>query len=237
MKKRKKGKLLIIILIVGILAGIALIVFYPVLQMAPTETGYISDTGVFAVGNSGGTVYLIKTESGYIMIDAGSEPGEIETVLSGQGIAAGEVKWTFLTHSDSDHVASLPLFPDAEIYMSEDEIDLVNGTKKRNAFSYNRLPVSIDGILLVRDMQELEIGGVKVECLKTPGHTPGSMSYLVDGKYLFTGDACKIYEGKYGIHPFTMDKGRAGKTIEALKSMPGNDEYHVFTAHYGYHKS
>ena len=148
MKKRKKRTLLIVILIVVILAAIALIVFYPVLQMSPTETGYVSDTGVFALRNRGGAIYLIKTESGYIMIDAGSGSSGVEAVLSGQGISTGEVKRVFLTHSDSDHVASLPLFPDAEIYMGEDEIDLVNGTKE--ALIKATVPGCSDGFGAVR---------------------------------------------------------------------------------------
>ena len=41
---------------------------------------------------------------------------------------------------------------------------------------------------LLHDGQTLEIGGVRIECFLVPGHTWGHMVYLIDDKYLFTGD-------------------------------------------------
>lgn len=40
----------------------------------------------------------------------------------------------------------------------------------------------------VRDKQKLPFGNATLEILHTPGHTPESTCYLVDGKALFTGD-------------------------------------------------
>lgn len=38
------------------------------------------------------------------------------------------------------------------------------------------------------DGQELPFGNSKLRVIHTPGHTPGSLSYVVDEKYVFTGD-------------------------------------------------
>jgi glyoxylase-like metal-dependent hydrolase (beta-lactamase superfamily II) len=38
------------------------------------------------------------------------------------------------------------------------------------------------------DGNVLEVGSVKLEAVRTPGHTPESTSYLLDGRALFTGD-------------------------------------------------
>jgi glyoxylase-like metal-dependent hydrolase (beta-lactamase superfamily II) len=40
----------------------------------------------------------------------------------------------------------------------------------------------------LRDGDSLEIGSVTLEALRTPGHTPESTSYLLDGRALFSGD-------------------------------------------------
>jgi glyoxylase-like metal-dependent hydrolase (beta-lactamase superfamily II) len=40
----------------------------------------------------------------------------------------------------------------------------------------------------LRDGDSLEIGSATLEALRTPGHTPESTSYLLDGRALFTGD-------------------------------------------------
>jgi len=38
------------------------------------------------------------------------------------------------------------------------------------------------------DGQEIKVGGSVIRVMHSPGHTPGSTSFLLDGKYLFTGD-------------------------------------------------
>jgi glyoxylase-like metal-dependent hydrolase (beta-lactamase superfamily II) len=40
----------------------------------------------------------------------------------------------------------------------------------------------------VRDGESIEIGDARLTATHTPGHTPESMCYLLDGKVLFTGD-------------------------------------------------
>jgi glyoxylase-like metal-dependent hydrolase (beta-lactamase superfamily II) len=171
------------------------------------------------------------------MLDGGSDSNAIETALDENNISVSDIKWILLTHSDSDHTAALSLFPNAEIYMSEDEIKFVNGTVKRSILGYNDIPVNIDEINLLQDRQELLFGGIIVECIKTPGHTDGSMVYLIDGKYLFTGDAVKTDGKKLSVHPFTMDKSLANQTIETLKDMINDNGYTVFTSHYGYYEN
>ena len=206
------------------------------LEMNPTETGQISGTNIYAVKNVRGAVYFIKTDNGYIMIDAGSDAKKIEASLKDIRIDSNDVKWIFLTHSDYDHVASLPLFPNARIYMNEDELQLIDGTTNRSAVGRNKMPkgIDIEKIILLSNHQELSPGGTRLECIKAPGHTTGSMLYLIDDKYLFTGDAIKIDNEGISIHPFTMNKELGKKSIEEIKTI--NSGSIVFTSHYGYHE-
>ena len=54
--------------------------------------------------------------------------------------------------------------------------------------------------VLLRDGQVFTIDGIKIECILVPGHTWGHMVYLIDGKYLFTGDT--IWFGADGGYSF-----------------------------------
>ena len=45
-----------------------------------------------------------------------------------------------------------------------------------------------------------QIDGIRIECFLVPGHTWGHMVYLIDGKYLFTGDT--IWLGADGGYSF-----------------------------------
>jgi len=205
--------------------------------MNPTETGNISGTDVIAINDGMNSVYLVETESGYILFDAGSNMKRVESTLNENDININDVKWVFISHSDSDHTSSLPLFPNAEVYMSENEIPLIDGTVKRNLFSSNNLPIGIDDIIRLNDGQSLLLGDVKIECINVHGHTNGSMVYLVDEKYLFTGDAFKYSKGELRVHPFTMDKTQSLKSIEMLRGIIHGGELTVFTSHYGYFTS
>ena len=204
------------------------------LLMPRVETGQIPDTNIYTL-NAMSAVYLVKTDDGYIMIDAGLSPKALQASLEKAMIEPNEIKWIFITHSDGDHIGGLTLFPNAEIYMSKDELPLINGTAKRNIFGGTSLPSGIDigKINLLVDGQELILNGVRIKCIKAPGHTIGSMVYFIDGKYLFTGDVIKIKNGKISSHPYSMDTELNKKTIEQL--IKNINWSIILTSHYGVH--
>jgi glyoxylase-like metal-dependent hydrolase (beta-lactamase superfamily II) len=238
MKKSVKriAKILGSIIIVAVLVIIAMYKFFPIPWMTPAATGEISNTNIYAIRNGSGAVYLIKTENGYIALDAGTDLEKLEASLQEAKINPLDVHSLLLTHSDFDHVAGLSLFSQAQIYMNEDEIGLLNGTVKRTAFAGNSLPEEIDmnKIILLQDKKEIFLDGTKISHIKSPGHTIGSMSFLIDDEYLFIGDACKISKGTASVHPFTMNAETAQATIEELKSI-SKDCAIVLTAHYGFY--
>ena len=170
------------------------------------------------------------------MIDAGLNMKNIENSLKEENINTNDVKWIFLTHSDGDHVAGLSLFPNATIYMSKEELSLINGTMKRTFLGGNTMPsgVDINKIITLSNGQELLFGGIKVKCILAPGHTIGSMLYLIDDRYLFTGDAFKVKDKNISVHPYTMDKKLSKETIEKLRGTI-TDSQMVITAHYGHY--
>ena len=73
--------------------------------------------------------------------------------------------------------------------------------------------------VLLHDGQVFEIGGIKIECFLVPGHTWGHMVYLVDDKYLFTGDT--IWFGADGGYSFISalaeDNKLAVRSLAALE--------------------
>jgi glyoxylase-like metal-dependent hydrolase (beta-lactamase superfamily II) len=207
--------------------------------MKPAKSGKILESGIYALQNQRNCLYLIESGDGFIMIDAGSDGKQITQKLAEIEIGPSKVKYVFLTHSDSDHTAALDLFINAQIHMSEDELQMIDKTKKRSfLLGYNALPekISPDSICLLADRQKLTLGGREIECIKAPGHTPGSMVYLLDKKYLFTGDAFGVAGNTVKIHPFTMDKKTAGISIKNLDGIIKESEM-VITSHYGFFMS
>jgi len=205
------------------------------IAMKPAKTGQIPGTNIYAVRNVIVNVYLIRTNSGYILVDAGLNKTRLKASFDKAGVNVNDVKWILLTHSDPDHTAALTLFPNAAIHMGKDELPLLDGTMKRNSFGGNKLPSGIDikKITLLSDGQELLFGEVKVKCISAPGHTSGSMLYLTADSYLFTGDALMINNGNIGVQPFSKDKELNRKTIERLRETIDGASI-VLTSHYGF---
>jgi len=234
-KKNKKRKWIIIGAVIAIAVAFVLINVGPFLSMSPADTGRINGAGIIAVNNGMCNVYLIETSEGYALIDAGFNSKSLEAALGELDVAPADIKYVFLTHSDGDHTAALPLFPGATIYMSEDEMQLLDGRTNRSGNSGNSLPAGVDqnSIVLLGDGQEVQIGERTIRGLKAPGHTPGSMLFVADGSYVFSGDAFKISGNKMDVHPFTMDAETSKATMQRLYGDIVSTEL-TLTAHYGY---
>ncbi|WP_242843277.1 MBL fold metallo-hydrolase [Kineothrix alysoides] len=229
--------ILIIVIALALLAA-TIIPFneYPVLFMKPSKTGKIQDSEILAVKNKIGNMYFINSSDGYILIDAGSDIKAVEKIIQQENIS--DVRHIFLTHSDHDHVASLGLFTDANIYMGEDELQMVNGETKRERNKNNSLPdgIGLDDLILLKDEQKIKIGEHTIRCVKAPGHTTGSMIYILDNDYIFLGDSCKISNNKLDIHPFTMDEALSRESIQKISKLIKGTEF-TLTSHYGHYKS
>jgi hydroxyacylglutathione hydrolase len=116
--------------------------------------------------------YLVAAQDGgdAFLVDAGGPVLPLLTAADERGLNLTHV---LLTHHHHDHVAELGdvlgRWPQAQVLAHPDEH--VPGTTGS----------------LVPD-QELEVGGLTVKALHTPGHTGGMLSLLVDGSDVFTGD-------------------------------------------------
>jgi glyoxylase-like metal-dependent hydrolase (beta-lactamase superfamily II)/rhodanese-related sulfurtransferase len=88
---------------------------------------------------------------------------------------------TFETHRQADYISGSPLLQKllhAELIAPPDDF-------KGAAFDYTAVT---DGNIF-----RFSNGGPEVKAIHTPGHTPGSTSYLIDDRFIVTGDTVFIY--------------------------------------------
>ena len=72
--------------------------------------------------------------------------------------------------------------------------------------------------VLLKDGDVLDIDGVKIECFLVPGHTWGHMVYLIDDRYLFTGDI--LWFGADGGYSFISSLAEDNKlAVKSLASL------------------
>ena len=186
--------------------------------------------GVFAIQDKFVNMFIVKGTGGYIAFDAGMDAKNIAQELRAVNIDPQQVSALFLTHSDSDHVGAVGLFSNATVYLPKDEEQMINGQTPRFWVIGNRLK---HPHTLIEAGQPVTAAGITVQGIATPGHTPGSMSYVVNGSLLFVGDTMSLQDGKADLFNdfFNMDSDLQRESLKALAGL--TDIESVFTAHYG----
>jgi glyoxylase-like metal-dependent hydrolase (beta-lactamase superfamily II) len=104
-----------------------------------------------------------------VLVDAPGEPERIAGLLEGTN-----PRYILMTHCHIDHIGAL-----AEL---KDRLGVPIAGHSGDA---SGLPVAPD--VLLSDGDEVLFGNVALEVLHTPGHTPGSLCFLM-GRYLISGD-------------------------------------------------
>lgn len=224
----------IVAIVLTLLAVSILIYISPMCFMHPLSNGKIQTTDIVAIKNRINNLFFIPQGADWIVVDAGSDARLAKQEMESLLIDRYRVKSVFLTHTDYDHVASVKLFPNAVIYLSKQEKQMIDGSTNRQLLKKNNLPKlsNSNKIIYMSDNDIIDLGNRKVRIIYAPGHTKGSALYAVDEKYLFTGDAFKSAGGHISVHPYTMDRKQAKKTILRIKDeLEKYDK--VFTAHYG----
>lgn len=228
-----------ILIAIGILVGVIVILggFYlyknkaEISKFHPNETKEVV-AGIYSIKNNYVNMYLVKNGDSYIAIDAAIEQQNVKQEMDKLKIAPEAVTAVLLTHTDYDHVGAIKLFKNAKVYISTAEQQMINGETVRDMIiKKNKLDSAYE---MIEDNQTIDISGLKVKGILTPGHTPGSMSYIINDEYLFSGDTLSLKDGKADIFSelFNMDSDTQAKSITKLANLSGIKD--VFTAHYGY---
>ncbi|HCT31187.1 MAG TPA: hypothetical protein DIW31_10770 [Bacteroidales bacterium] len=200
-------------------------------KLRPVETSYLTDS-IYTIKDDFVNIYLIKNGNSYISIDAGNSIEGIKEGLTKLNINPDDISAVLLTHTDGDHVNGLSVFAKATVYISKQEEQMVNGETSRFAIFKNSL--SGRAYTTIEDGQVIDLLSSKIQGILVKGHTPGSMCFLVNEKYLFTGDALSLKNGKIDRfnHFFNMNSETAAKSMSRLTQFPSAQ--YIFTAHYGF---
>lgn len=211
----------------------------------PLNTGWI-DKNVACVREWVANIFFYCKGNAVIMIDAGYNYDRLAEKMGWLGIAPQSVQHILITHQDTDHVGAVEadspgLFQNAALYIGKVENRYLTGEVRRKVlYHLYKLPqVTINNKkVLLQDGEVINIDGIKIECFLVPGHTWGHMVYLVDDRYLFTGDT--IWFGADGGYSFISalaeDNELAMRSLTALEEkLRGRDLHPLFiTGHTGW---
>jgi glyoxylase-like metal-dependent hydrolase (beta-lactamase superfamily II) len=147
--------------------------------------------------------YLVEEEEGLTLIDA-ALPFSMKGIFKGAEMIGKPITKIVLTHAHEDHVGALDRIkeelPDVPVYISVRDNRIMNGDTSLEEHEH-QTPIKggVPKKLKTRANILLKEGDLigSLAAIETPGHTPGSMSFIdIRSKALIAGDA---YQTRGGI--------------------------------------
>ncbi len=180
------------------------------------------DYEVFVTGPLLTNCYVLWDHQGvgYIIDPGGEDMDNVISFVKGRGI---KVKYVLSTHGHFDHVSGVNRlkreFPSLVFLVHERDLELVHKSDEMaRRFSVEMEgPPEPDGFLD-------EVDGIEV--INTPGHTMGSVCFLVQD-FLFTGDT--LFKGTVGRVDLGGDAKSLFESLQRLKEM--RDDLLVLPGH------
>jgi glyoxylase-like metal-dependent hydrolase (beta-lactamase superfamily II) len=192
------------------------------------------DVEMLTVGQVAENCFLLRPQGGdrLLVIDPGEEA---ERILAAVEATGAEVEAILITHCHFDHVgavAPVAAATGAPVYCPELETPILADIMRWVPWEGFGPYESYDADVMVNGDETLELAGLRLDVVSTPGHSPGHVTYAVRGEpAIFSGDV--LFQGSVGR---TDLPGSHGPTLlaslgELLDTFP--DETVVHPGHMG----
>ena len=142
-----------------------------------------------------------------MVIDAGGPCAPLVEAAERHGL---DVQKLLLTHHHHDHVAEASAWEGVEVLAHPIEAELLDGVDRT-----------------IEPGDTIEVGGLRIETLLTPGHTAGMLNFVVNGGDVFTGDT--LFKGSVGgvrAPGSTSFADLRGSIMDVLMALPHDTRVH-----------
>src|SRR5262245_3529462 len=154
---------------------------------------------MLTVGQVGENCFIARRDGsdGAIVVDPGEEPDRILAELEDMGVT---VEAILVTHTHFDHigaVAPVAKATGAPVWCPELEKPVLADINSFVPFPGFGPYESYEADHLVSGGEKLDLAGLEIDVIPTPGHSPGHVTYSIpDEEAIFSGDV--LFQGSVG---------------------------------------
>lgn len=171
-----------------------------------------------AENGSAANCYLVCEGDTAVLIDASAKADDVCAALERRGARLAAV---LLTHGHFDHLlyaAAIKEATGAPLLLGEGDADLPADPEKNASLPFGEGRAYPAADKLLREGDALSFGALSVSVWHTPGHTQGSLCYLI-GDAAFTGDT--LFKDGFGrTDLYGGDRRALWASLRRLRTLP-----------------
>lgn len=183
------------------------------------------------------TLHTTMLETGtYVVINGGRafvvDPGaDAERIIAAAEAEGAKIEWVLLTHAHFDHIGAAAALQreGARIILHRDDVKLIKSFQNLSVLAGVKVEHFIPDVT-VAGGETLDVAGVSVKVIHTPGHTAGSVCYVA-GDVIFSGDT--LFALSYGRTDFPTGSFAQLKNSVVNKLFALEGDYKVLPGHEG----
>lgn len=171
--------------------------------------------------------YVVEEDNTCVIIDAPSKANVILDYISKKGLSLSAI---LLTHGHFDHIDAIDELSEkteAQVYIHQNDYEMLYDSTLNASSIFGLHITKKSAAKKLNDNDTLAFGKIKIKVLLTPGHTKGSVCYIINDN-IFTGDT--LFQNGYGRTD--LPGGNSLKLVETLKKLiPLSKGMKVFPGH------
>lgn len=140
------------------------------------------------LGPLGTNCYLVHNNKSALVIDPGGEANKIITFLQQNQLTAEAI---LLTHAHFDHIGAVEALRTnlgLDVYLHQAEVDWLGNPHLNRSASYPGEAIITNQAEHMLIPGKLTVGPFTFEVIHTPGHSPGSVSFVFEEGFVISGD-------------------------------------------------
>lgn len=176
---------------------------------------------------------MLETDT-YVVINGGRafvvDPGaDAERIIAAAEAEGAKIEWVLLTHAHFDHIGAAAALQreGAQIILHRDDVKLIKSFQNLSVLAGVKVEHFTPDVT-VAGGETLDVAGVSVKVIHTPGHTAGSVCYVA-GDVIFSGDT--LFALSYGRTDFPTGSFAQLKNSVVNKLFALEGDYKVLPGH------